>query len=229
MKSKRRANRVHEDSVYYGAASAGVVVMEGRRLDEAEQYMRSLRAKAVKVSKALTDAGVPHAVIGGMAVLAHALRAGQGFERMTRDLDILIKRTDLERVAQALQPLDFRYRQIMGIPAFVPPQKPDQKKSRFQEGVHIVWAGERVRPADPVPAPTLDSRPVVLAPDGYVCLDVENLLRMKLTSFRLKDQVHVQDLLQIGLITKKIEAALPADLRKRLEHVKEETKREGLG
>jgi hypothetical protein len=52
------------------------------------------------------------------------------------------------------------------------------------------------------------------------------LLVMKLTSFRLKDQVHVQDLLTLKLITKKIENALPSDLKPRLQYIKDQTERE---
>ena len=45
---------------------------------------------------------------------------------------------------------------------------------------------------------------------------VAELVRMKLTSYRLKDQVHVQDLDGVGLITPEIEAGLPELLRARL-------------
>jgi hypothetical protein len=38
---------------------------------------------------------------------------------------------------------------------------------------------------------------------------VSDLVHMKLTSFRLKDKVHIQDLDSVGLITPEIEQALP--------------------
>ncbi len=43
---------------------------------------------------------------------------------------------------------------------------------------------------------------------------------MKLTSFRLKDKVHVQDLDGVGLITPEIEEELPDLLRQRLAEVR---------
>jgi hypothetical protein len=221
-------NRVREDGAAYGAVTAGIVVMEGARLEEAEQYMRSLRAKAVSVSQALAAAGVPHAVIGGMAVLAHLLRVDKSADRITRDLDVLINRADVERAAQALNPLGFRYRVVLGIPAFVPPREKDRRQHRFRESVHLVWAGEKVRPDYPLPAPSLAEAPTVLSPEGYACLDVERLLRMKLTSFRHKDIAHVQDLMELRLITKKMEAGLPPELRARMEQVKRDTERERL-
>ena len=39
---------------------------------------------------------------------------------------------------------------------------------------------------------------------------------MKLTSFRAKDEAHIKDLDEAGLITTEIEAGLPAILRDRL-------------
>jgi hypothetical protein len=51
---------------------------------------------------------------------------------------------------------------------------------------------------------------------------VADLVRMKLTSFRLKDKVHLQDMDSVGLITPKIEAGLPAELRDRLHQLRTE-------
>ena len=45
---------------------------------------------------------------------------------------------------------------------------------------------------------------------------------MKLTSFRLKDKVHLIDLDSVGLITPEIEQALPKALRARLDQVRKE-------
>ena len=52
-------------------------------------------------------------------------------------------------------------------------------------------------------------------------IPVDGLLRMKLTSNRLKDQVHVQALDAAGLIAKEMEANLPPELLRRLQHVRE--------
>ena len=47
-----------------------------------------------------------------------------------------------------------------------------------------------------------------------------DLVHMKLTSYRLKDQVHVQDLDHAGLITRQIEQTLSAPLLARLKEVR---------
>jgi hypothetical protein len=43
---------------------------------------------------------------------------------------------------------------------------------------------------------------------------------MKLVSYRLKDRVHIQDMDAAGLVTPEIEAALPPELRRRLEEIR---------
>jgi len=47
-------------------------------------------------------------------------------------------------------------------------------------------------------------------------IPLEDLVRMKLTSFRLKDQTHLKDMDEAHLITLEIESNLPAILRDRL-------------
>ena len=56
--------------------------------------------------------------------------------------------------------------------------------------------------------------------EGVLLIAVADLVRMKLTSFRLRDRVHLQDLDSVGLITDDIEAALPETLRERLRELR---------
>ena len=82
----------------------------------------------------------------------------------------------------------------------------------------MVFTGEKVRPEylEPVPGfsePTRTAEGILVAP-------VADLVHMKLTSFRLKDQVHIQDMDSVGLITPEIENSLSAALRERLEKVR---------
>jgi hypothetical protein len=80
--------------------------------------------------------------------------------------------------------------------------------------VHLIFVREKVRPeyVEAVPdfsAPATTAEGILLAP-------VVDLVRMKLTRFRLKDRVHIQDLDAVGLITPDIEARLSDVLRARL-------------
>jgi len=224
--AKRRARRVGEEPATYAAEAAGIEVMPWSTLDAGERYMERLQARAKAVSEALQDAGIPHAVVGGLSVAAHVAKIDESAVRNTRDLDILLNRTDLKRAAEALRPLGYTKRKVMGVTAFVPGAAAGRK--RFAEGVHIVFAEERVRPEYVCPAPALTKDAIVRVQEGYACLAISDLVRMKLTSYRHKDIVHIQDLMDQRLITKKVETALLPELRDRLEQVKRDTERERL-
>jgi hypothetical protein len=83
--------------------------------------------------------------------------------------------------------------------------------------IHLVFAGEKVRPdySEPVPqlGPCRQIRGLRLIPLG-------DLIRMKLTSFRAKDETHLKDLDEAGVITPEIEAGLPPSLLERLTQVR---------
>lgn len=51
-------------------------------------------------------------------------------------------------------------------------------------------------------------------------IGVQDLLRMKLTSNRDKDRVHVRSMDAAGLITSEVESSLPQELRARLAHIR---------
>ena len=55
--------------------------------------------------------------------------------------------------------------------------------------------------------------------EGLQVLALAALVRMKLTSFRLKDRVHLQDLIEVGLVTEADLPRLPAPLAARLRDV----------
>ncbi len=84
-------------------------------------------------------------------------------------------------------------------------------------GVHLVWAGQKVRPSYAHAAPSLDE--AVRDPEGFAVLCLPALVRMKLTSMRDLDRVHIADLLRVGMIDDAVRGALPPDLRQRLEEV----------
>ena len=108
--------------------------------------------------------------------------------------------------------LGFRFRHVAGVDMFVDAQKPQARSA-----IHLVFVGERVRPEylEPIPGspPVQTSRGILIAP-------VADLVMMKLTSFRLKDKVHIQDMDSVGLITPEIEAGLSEPLRARLTEVR---------
>lgn len=82
-----------------------------------------------------------------------------------------------------------------------------------RRAVHMMFAGEKVRPEYPEAAPDLGPCRTI---KGIRLMPLADLVRMKLTSFRAKDEAHLKDMDQAGLITGEIEAALSPVLRERL-------------
>ena len=62
--------------------------------------------------------------------------------------------------------------------------------------------------------------PAVETAEGVLLAPVADLVRMKLTSYCLKDRVHIQDLDGVGLITPAIEESLPETLLERLAEIR---------
>ena len=90
----------------------------------------------------------------------------------------------------------------------------DAREPRARSAVHMIFVREKYLETVPdFSAPVRTSEGVLLAP-------VADLVRMKLTSYRLKDRVHIQDLDSVALITPEIEAQLSEPLRARLREVR---------
>lgn len=165
---------------------------------------------AQRFSQALEAAGVQGRVIGGLAIYLHIDQRDPLSARLTRDVDVAINRSDLERIRNVVKPYGFEYRHVAGVDMFL------TADGKARSTVHVVFVGEKVRQnyAEPVPGSPPDrARGILIAP-------VADLVRMKLTSFRLKDKVHIQDMDGVGLITPDIEATLPQLLVARLADVR---------
>jgi hypothetical protein len=96
----------------------------------------------------------------------------------------------------------------------------DSQAPKARSAVHLVFVEEEGRPDYVEPVPGFSS-PVRTA-EGVVLAPVADLVRMKLTSFRLRDRVHLKDMDAVGLITPELEAQLSAPLRDRLRSVRAE-------
>lgn len=176
--------------------------------------------RVARTAAALDAAGIPYAVIGGNAVRIWVATRDRGAVRATKDIDILVRPEDADRITEVMQRLGFRREVLRSLTLFIDPIEQDRRT-----GVHLVWAGQKVRPSSPHPAPSVDER-VRAVDEHYWVATLPALVRLKLTAFRLKDQVHIQDMLEVGLIDDAVRAALPPDLLARLEEV--EARREDL-
>lgn len=178
-------------------------------IDRVFMAVEKLRERLLRATRALADAGVPYAVVGGNAVASWVSRVDEAAVRFTQDIDILLRREDLSAAATALEPAGFRYRHAAGVHMFV-----DGPEGKFRDAVHVLFAEEKVREEYTQPAPKIhDSEPAA----DYRVLSLEALVRMKLTSFRRKDQVHLLDMLDVGLIGQTWTTKLPLELAARLQ------------
>jgi hypothetical protein len=180
-------------------------------LDRMVRAVEKVRQRLLQSARALEAGKVPYAVIGGNAVAAFVAKIDEGSVRNTRDVDILIRREDLEAAKAAMDAAGFDFAEVAGVALFV--ERPDGKPS---EGVHLLFAGEKVKETDPVSAPEMSE-----SEDGvaFRVLSLEALVRMKLVAFRLKDQVHLQDMARLGLIDATWPARYPEVLAERLRQI----------
>jgi hypothetical protein len=165
-----------------------------------------------KVTAALDAAGIPYAVVGGNAVAAWVGRVDPSATRATKDVGLLVRRADVDRVTSAITALGFRRKDLGDLVLFTDPDEPSRKA-----GVHLVWAAEHIRPSYTVPSP--DVTEAERNPEGFLVLSLHALVRMKLTSFRDIDRVHIADMLEVGLITDAVRSPLPPELRSRLDEI----------
>lgn len=161
-----------------------------------------------KVEAAFAAAGLDYRVIGGLAAYLYVEEAAPDAGRLTRDIDIAVRREDLERIAQAVEPFGLQYRQVGGVDMLLQIGEPSARRA-----VHLVFTGEKVRPEYAEPAPELHCFRRLR---GIRLIPLPDLVRMKLTSFRAKDEAHLKDLDEAGLITPEVEAGLSPLLRERL-------------
>lgn len=92
----------------------------------------------------------------------------------------------------------------------------DGPNAKPSESVHLLFAGEKVRPDYPLTSPSLST---IDDPGGYRVITLEALVHMKLLSNRDKDRTHIRDLIGVGLIDRSWLARLPQVLAERLQGI----------
>jgi hypothetical protein len=178
-------------------------------LDRMMRAVEAVRERLLRATSALAGAGVRYAVAGGNAVAAHVARVDSAAVRNTRDVDILLRREDLDAARVAMEAAGFVYRRAAGVDIFL-----DGAAGKAREGVHIVFAGEKVREHEPVSNPSIDDAEPF---DQFRVISLEALVRIKLTAFRDKDRTHLRDMIDVGLIDTTWPARLPPTLGERLQ------------
>ncbi len=178
-----------------------------------------VRERACRAVGALQQAGIPCVIVGGNAVAAWVARVDREAVRNTKDVDLLIRRQDFARVVDVLQAVGFVHQEVAGGDLFL-----DGPDGSVRSAIHLVFAGEKVRPGHLLPTPEVTESEA--GPDFDVPT-LDALVRMKLTSFRLKDKVHLLDMLDVALIDQSCRDRLPPELVARLDQLIDERDREG--
>lgn len=176
-----------------------------------ERAVEIVKERLNRVTKALNEAKVPYAVIGGNAVQHWVAQVDESVVRNTRDVDIILNRSDLEVAKTALEKVGFIYRHAASVSMFL-----DGPDAKARDAVHVIFAGEKVREDDPEPVPNIDDCAMM---QNARTLPFEELVRMKLTSFRRKDQVHLLDMISINMLDQSSPARFSPELGSRLQQL----------
>jgi hypothetical protein len=169
-----------------------------------------------KIAHVFSVAGIPYELIGGLAVLVHVEEVNPELTALTRDVDLMIRREDLERIREAAANHGFRFRHAAGVDMLLYGELDSAKNA-----VHLIFSGEMVRPNQATPNPAIAPEKKRIHGGEVMVIPVADLVRMKLSSFRDKDRVHVRSMDAAGLITPEVESKLPPELSTRLQHVRE--------
>jgi hypothetical protein len=179
--------------------------------------VEAVRRRLLCTAKALREAGVPYAIVGGNAVAAWVSRVDESAVRNTRDVDVLIRRADLPAAIAAMAAAGFRHREVASLgrkghlDVFL-----DALSDKIRDAVHVVFAAERVDPESPVASADVEESESTA---DFRLIALEALVRMKLAAYRDRDRVHLRDLLSVGLVDVTWVARFDPPLRERLQQI----------
>lgn len=173
----------------------------GESMDRVELRLR-------KTIAILEATGIPFAIVGGNAVRIWVAQVDPGAVRATNDVDVLIRPENLEQVKQVMAENGYHYRKAAGLDMFL-----EGKDDSDRYAIHVVLANRMVKENDYEANP--DVEPSEYG-DGIRTLPLERLVRMKLNSFRLKDRVHLLDMIEVGLLNNNWITKFPKPLGERL-------------
>ena len=160
--------------------------------ERAEQAILRVQERLERTVKAFQLASIPYAIVGGHAVAAWVSTIDPGAIRNTVDVNILLRRHDLETAKKAMEAAGFHFAKIMDVDMFL-----DGADGRPRDAVHLLYAEEIFRQGDSIATPSVKHSNRM---KDKIVVDLESLVRMKLTSYRDKDRVHLRDMIDVGLI-----------------------------
>src|SRR5436853_4685732 len=106
-------------------------------LDRMERAVAKVRERLLRATAALNQIGVPYAVVGGNAVASWVATIDEGAVRNTRDVDLLVRRSDLPAITAALEGAGFVHDEVLDVVMFR-----DGAEGKPSGAVHLLFDGE---------------------------------------------------------------------------------------
>jgi hypothetical protein len=178
-------------------------------LDRMVSAVEKVRQRLLRAAAALESAGVPYAIAGGNAVALWVSRVDEAAVRNTADVDILLRRENLPAARTAMEAAGFVYQDLGGLDIFL-----DGPAGKPRDAVHILFANEKVFDREPIANPDVSTSE---SAGAYRVLALEALVQTKLTAFCRKDQVHLQDMIELEMIDESWVKKYPPELGQRLQ------------
>ena len=174
-----------------------------------EEQLFDVLGVTEKITVPLTTHGIPHEIIGGLAVLIHVEASGSADGVMTADSDVLIRRCDLPRVIEVAEENGFT-------------GSGDRlKHTTLRAPVHFHFTGEASSDSQAMPNPEISPTRKTLHGLDVPVMRLHDLVLTRLSSERTIDRVSIRSLDVAGLIIADVEAALPEKLRSRLQNIRD--------
>lgn len=157
------------------------------------------------ITRRLTELGIPHAVVGGMALVAH------GYPRTTVDVDVLVTAEGLKAIHEKLDGAGY-------LPPFTGSK--NLRDTRTGGRVKFIVTGQYPGDGKPKPVAFPDPTAATIDLDGVRYINLPTLIELKLASGmthpgRLRDLADVQELIRALKLPKEFNRQLNPYVRRR--------------
>jgi len=94
-----------------------------------EARVEQLLDLAGLVEQLFSSGGLEYRIVGGLAAYLYIEEREPDAGRLTKDIDIVVRRADLEKIAQAAAAFGLQHRQIAGVEMLVRPDQPSGRRA----------------------------------------------------------------------------------------------------
>jgi hypothetical protein len=165
-------------------------------------------------TRAFAEAAIPYAVVGGHAVAAWVATVDESAIRNTPNVELLVRRDDLHKVAESVHKVGFTQQGIADGFFFA-----DRPAARRREMLRLWMASEPLPGAESHVAPDADEIAATAPFNLPRVLALYPLVGMMLATYTIVDRVAVRDLIDVGLIDSTWPARFPKELADRLQEL----------